>query len=154
MRWRFVWRLRVRPRRASPKHQMDGFAGNASLGLLPDPWLAHTPFEANHGAKGCAHNKVFGQIWFVWPPALLQQRVCSHLGRLAARLVFASPCLFNFSETSHTHLRVYQSTSRRLQNQGFAQYCVPAGLVDITGTAFGQGFSQYKVDFLTRPSRL
>ena len=101
----------------------------ASLRLLSDPWLAHTPFEAYHDAKGCAHNKAFGQICVVWPPALLQQRVCSHLGRLAARLVLATPCLFNFSETSHTHLRVYQSTSRRLQNQGFAQYSAPAGLV-------------------------
>ena len=154
MRWRFVRRLRVRPRRASPTHQMDGFAGNASLGLLPDPWLARTPFEANRGAKGCAHNKVFGQICVVGPPALLPQRVRSHLGRLAARLVIATPCLLNFSETPHTHLRVYQSTSRRLQKQGLAQHFCPRGPGDIIGTAFGQGFSKSKVNFPSRPSLL
>ena len=112
----------------------------ASLRLPSDPWLAHTPFEVYHGAKGCAHNKVFGQICVVWQPALLQQRVCSHLGRLAARLVLATPCLFNFSETSHTHLRVYQSTSRRLQNQGFAQYSAPAGLVTSLELLLTRGF--------------
>ena len=119
-----------------------------SLGLLSDPWLAYTPFEAYRGAKGCAHNKVFGQIWFVWPPALLQQRVCSHLGRLAARLVLATPCLFTFSETSHAHLRVYQSTSRRLQKQGFAQYSAPAGLVTSLELLLARGFPSPRWIFL------
>ena len=126
MRWRFVRAPRVWPRRASPTHVMDSFAGDASLGRLqafgPSPTLGS---RALHSRP----TKVLGQICVVWPPALLQQRVCSHLGRLAARLVLATPCLFNFSETSHTHLRVYQSTSRGLQKQGFAQYSAPAGLV-------------------------
>ena len=142
--WRFVRCLRVRPRRASPTHQMDG--------ILPDHWLAHTPFEANHGAKGCAHNKVFGQICVVGTPALLAQRVWSHLGRLAARLVIVTPGLLNFSEASHTHLRVNQSTSRRLPKQGLAQCFCPHGPGDIIGTAFGQGVPKSRVNFSSRPS--
>ena len=130
---------------------MDSFAGDASLGRLQAFGSSATLGSRTLPSRP---TKVFGQICVVWQPALLQRPVCSHLGRLAARLVLATPCLFNFSETSHTHLRVYQSTSRGLQKQGFAQYSAPAGLVTSLETAFDQGSSQSKVDFLARPSRL
>ena len=165
MRWRFVRALRVWSRRASVTHAMDSCVGNASLGrwqaLGSFPTLGSRTFPSRFATV--PKDVPIGQIcvlWppallrVLWPPALLQQRLWSHLGRLAARRVIATPCLLNFSETSHTHLRVYQSTSKRVQKQGFAPYSPPAGLVTITGTAFHQGFSKSKVNFPSRPSRL